>query len=234
VSVLLAVAGGRDAWAASGPDKGEQKADHGGDHKPAGAAPSAPSTTHAATPQPEKVLPGKLPPLNTVVDKSAARTRKELNKPEDAGPTLNISALRDELRRSGGEDDRPGSKKNRERLEQLSRDINKAREALRDDTARLETLLAKGEGGGGGGGDGGETSKKAPTPLDLLAKAMRGMKPEQAAPIVSRIEKKLAADILQRMPAADAGKVMGALKPETAAELAAEIAARGPRAEVRR
>jgi flagellar motility protein MotE (MotC chaperone) len=233
VSVLLVVIqvalGGRAAFA-SGPEKGEP----GTDHKPAVPV-ASPSPAHAPTQQPEKILPGKLPPLNTVVDKSAARTRKELSKPEDAMPTLNISALRDELRRSGGEDDRPGSRKNRERLEQLSRDINKARDTLRDDTARLETLLAKADGGGaGGGGDGGETGKKVATPLDLLAKAMRGMKPEQAAPIVSRIEKKLAADILQRMPAADAGKVMAALKPETAAELTAEIAARGPRAEVKR
>ena len=83
-------------------------------------------------------------------------------------------------------------------------------------------------------GDGGDPPKKVPSPLDNLAKAIRGMKPEQAAPIISRVDRKLAADVLLRMPGADAGKVLGVCKPEVAAELAAEIASRAPHAEVRR
>ena len=84
------------------------------------------------------------------------------------------------------------------------------------------------------GGDSGDPPKKTPTSLDNLAKAIRGMKPEQAAPIISRVDRKLAADVLLRMPGADAGKVMGVCKPEVAAELAAEIASRTPRAELHR
>lgn len=178
-------------------------------------------------------LPGKMPALNTVVETPASRAKKEPGKTEDGSPTLNVSALREEMRRGGVEEDRPGTKRYAEKLEQLTKDLNKAREGLRDEAARLEALLAKGDGGGAGAGDG-ETGKKLPTPLDTVAKAMRGMKPEQAAPVVARMDKKLAADVLQRMPAADAGKVMGQLKPETAAELAAEIASRRPGAEARR
>jgi flagellar motility protein MotE (MotC chaperone) len=157
-----------------------------------------------------------------------------------ASPPLNVSALRDEIGRSSGVDARTQIKKDRERLEQLVAEINKAREALRQDTARLETVLARKDpvaaaaadaGGAGGVGEGG---KKIPTSLEGLAKAMRGMKPEQAAPIVSRLERKLAADVLMKMPAVDAGKVMGQLKPDIAAELATEIASRTPRAELRR
>src|SRR6185295_9413698 len=116
-------------------------------------------------------------------------------------------------------------------------EINKAREGLRADTARLEALLAQRAAAGsapageaGGADEGGEPGKKKPTSLDGLAKAMRGMKPEQAAPIISRLERKMAADVLVRMPATDAGKVLGQCKPE----LAAEIASRTPRAELKR
>ena len=73
--------------------------------------------------------------------------------------------------------------------------------------------------------------KPAKHPLDILAKALRAIKPEQAAPIVSRLDKRLAATVLQRMPPVDAGKIMGAMKPDTAAELATQIAMRVPGAE---
>src|SRR6185369_10021877 len=128
----------------------------------------------------------------------------------------------------------------REKLERLAAEINKAREGLRQDTARLEALLEKRAATGPGPAPGespagdGEPVKKTPTSLDGLAKAMRGMKPEQAAPIISRLERKMAADVLVRMPATDAGKVLGQCKPEVAAELAAEIASRTPRSELRR
>jgi flagellar motility protein MotE (MotC chaperone) len=153
------------------------------------------------------------------------------------GPPLKISALRDEMNRPPRKEERGTLHAERERLEQLAAEINKAREELRQDTARLEAMLAARDAAGANGGatnDSGEPAKKIPSPLDNLAKAIRGMKPEQAAPILSRVERKLAADVLLRMPGADAGKVMGVCKPEVAAELAAEIASRSPRAELRR
>jgi flagellar motility protein MotE (MotC chaperone) len=151
-----------------------------------------------------------------------------------------MSALRDEMSHPVHHEERTGTRAEREKLEQLAGEIGKAREGLRQDTAKLEALLAARDAfvqaappAAPAGGDG-EPVKKVPTSLDSLAKAIRGMKAEQAAPIISRVDRKLAADVLLRMPGADAGKVMGVCKPEVAAELAAEIASRTPRAELKR
>ena len=165
---------------------------------------------------------------------------------EQAGPLtppLKLNALREEMSRPPARhDEHAATKAEREKLEQLAAEINKAREALRQDTAKLEAMLAARDAapspvasaGTPSNGENGEPAKKVPVPLDNLSKAMRGMKPEQAAPIISRVSRKLAADILLRMPGSDAGKVMGVCKPEVAAELAAEIASRTPHAELRR
>jgi flagellar motility protein MotE (MotC chaperone) len=59
-----------------------------------------------------------------------------------------------------------------------------------------------------------------------VSKAMKGMKPEQAAAIISRLDRVLASEILRRMKPADAGAVMASIKPELAAELATAIATR--------
>jgi len=117
-------------------------------------------------------------------------------------------------------------------------DIERAREALRQETARLEALL-KATGNCGGGsmpiGDGLATPtvvsptalREAPTEqIDSVSKAMKGMKPEQAAAMVARLDRGLAAEIMRRMKPADAGAVLGLLKPEMAAELATQIATR--------
>jgi flagellar motility protein MotE (MotC chaperone) len=158
-------------------------------------------------------------------------------------PPLKLNALREEMSRPPARhDEHAATKAEREKLEQLAAEINKAREGLRQDTAKLEAMLAARDAapspvasaGTPSNGENGEPAKKVPVPLDNLSKAIRGMKPEQAAPIISRVSRKLAADILLRMPGADAGKVMGVCKPEVAAELAAEIASRTPHAELRR
>ncbi len=158
-------------------------------------------------------------------------------------PPIKLSALHDEMSRPPvHHDEHAATKAEREKLQQLAAEINKAREGLRQDTAKLEAMLAVRDAapppvasaGTPSNGENGEPPKKVPTPLDNLSKAIRGMKPEQAAPIISRVDRKLAADILLRMPGADAGKVMGVCKPEVAAELAAEIASRTPRSEMKR
>jgi flagellar motility protein MotE (MotC chaperone) len=165
---------------------------------------------------------------------------------EPAGPItppLKPNALREEMSHPPARhDEHAATKAEREKLEQLAAEINKAREGLRQDTAKLEAMLAARDAapspvasaGTLSNGENGEPAKKVPSPLDSLSKAIRGMKPEQAAPIISRVGRKLAADILLRMPGADAGKVMGVCKPEVAAEIAAEIASRTPHAELRR
>jgi flagellar motility protein MotE (MotC chaperone) len=83
-----------------------------------------------------------------------------------------------------------------------------------------------------------EDAKKAATPvdpktqknpLDLVAKELRGIKATEAGPIVVRLDRRLAANVLKRMPPADAGKILGAIKPEIAAEIATEIAEGDPK-----
>ena len=64
--------------------------------------------------------------------------------------------------------------------------------------------------------------------IDSVSKAIKGMKPEQAAAVVARLDRGLAAEILRRMKSSDAGAIMGLLKPDLAAELATEIATRKP------
>jgi flagellar motility protein MotE (MotC chaperone) len=164
--------------------------------------------------------------------------------PPPTTPPIKMAGLREEMSRPPRKEDHlVGARSERERLEQLASEINKAREGLRQDTARLEALLAARDLAAPSGtvasaaaaaGEGSDAPKKTPTSLDNLAKAIRGMKPEQAAPIISRVDRKLAADVLLRMPGGDAGKVLGVCKPEVAAELAAEIASRTPRAELHR
>jgi flagellar motility protein MotE (MotC chaperone) len=112
-------------------------------------------------------------------------------------------------------------------------DIEKAREALRQETARLEALLKTASSCTGGNMPMGDPMsplsptaiREAPTEqIDSVSKAMKGMKPEQAAAMVGRLDRALAAEILRRMKSTDAGAILGLLKPELAAELATQIA----------
>ena len=64
--------------------------------------------------------------------------------------------------------------------------------------------------------------------VDVVSKALKGMKPEQAAAIIGHLNRGLAADVLQKMRPADAGVILGFLKPELGAALATEIANREP------
>ena len=148
---------------------------------------------------------------------------------------LTVNDLHQEASRDrsvGGEFNAPP----RVKLEQLLAEVGKARQSLHDDTLKLEALagtdLSK-EGSAPSDapapavpGAPGQPPQK--NPLDVLAKALRGIKPEQAGPIVARLDKGLAATVLLKMPPVDAGKIMGALKPEVAAELATQIAMRAP------
>jgi hypothetical protein len=153
----------------------------------------------------------------------------------------------------------------RERLEALSQELNRTRNALREETTRLEGLMDKtrtarvanagttppgGENPAGNsaaaiaaGAPGMSTGDPMapnayyrPTPpppnfavqVEVVSKAMKSMKPEQAAGILAHLERGLAAEVLQRMRPADAGAILGFLKPEVGAVLAAEIVSRPP------
>jgi flagellar motility protein MotE (MotC chaperone) len=64
--------------------------------------------------------------------------------------------------------------------------------------------------------------------VEVVSKAIKSMKPEQAAGLIGHLERGLAAEVLQRMRSADAGAILGFLKPEVGAALAAEIVSRPP------
>lgn len=152
--------------------------------------------------------------------------------PSTPAPSIGASALRNEVR-LGSAGGAPPPDSERARLEQLAADIAKARDALRQDTARLEALL-KGRGGMSMG-DGVEGAAPAVPAKDLskeqidtVSKALKGMKPEQAGAIIARLDRQLAVEILRRMRPADAGAVLAQLKPELAAELMTELARKPP------
>jgi flagellar motility protein MotE (MotC chaperone) len=159
-------------------------------------------------------------------------------------PGLTLAALRGQLAKAQVPTlDAAGTPSSEQTSGGTLADIEKAREALRQETARLEALLkASGNCGGTFSGGGGmpigeglapttpvsaTALREAPAEqIDTVSKAMKGMKPEQAAGLVARLDRGLAAEIMRRMKASDAGAILGLLKPELAAELATQIATR--------
>jgi len=157
-------------------------------------------------------------------------------------PGLTLAALRSQLSKGATPvvDSNPPVADHARPMQSLS-DIEKARESLRQETARLEALIkVAGNCGGGGGMSTGEPMlptapiaaatlrEAAGEQIDSVSKAMKGMKPEQAAALIGRLDRGLAAEILRRMKSTDAGAILGLLKPDLAAELATEIATRKP------
>jgi flagellar motility protein MotE (MotC chaperone) len=206
---------------------------------PKGEAPKPADKAAAQKPAAEKPAAEK-PADKAVAEKPAAKPEKKARPRASAPPppALTGSALRQELKQSGGEDRSAAPVSERARLEQLATEITRAREALKQDTARLEAMLHN-----GGGADmhmplgdptepvaspGGPAASREAMKEQILtvSKAMKGMKPEQAAAIISRLDRVLASEILRRMKPADAGAVMASIKPELAAELATAIATR--------
>ena len=158
-------------------------------------------------------------------------------------PGLTLAALRTQLSKGATTVADPGAEASEHgHPTQTVSDIEKARESLRQETARLEALLkAAGNCNGGSSGMAMGAPMLPGTPIsattlreaaseqiDTVSKAMKGMKPEQAAAMVGRLDRGLAAEILRRMKSSDAGAILGLLKPDLAADLATEIAIRKP------
>jgi hypothetical protein len=228
------------------------------------ALPTPPSASKSAETAPP-VLSKTVGPAKPTETKKATAHRNRRPRPQPvanavgssvapaiaAAPSLSPAALRAELAHPTPESEvalrTVGDEQSR--LEKLGADIATARTGLRQDTARLETIL-RDHGGGTGDPTKGATAEPddprsgvgghpgagriAPAPpagtgrgqIDVVSKAMAGMKPEQAAAILTRLDRALAADVLRRMKASDAGAAMGQLRPEVAAEIATEIAVR--------
>lgn len=177
-----------------------------------------------------------------------AEEHKAVDRKDAAPPSLTLEALHAEISNSPAEIERNNLLKERERIGELAGALDVAQKQLRLDTEKLAAYLedirkqtdevkakrisekeeaekaeiqakeAKPLGG-----------PQPPMPLEVLAKAMKGMKTAQAAAITERLPLTLAGDVMERMPPRDAGKVMGLMNPERAAALAAEIASREER-----
>jgi len=192
----------------------------------------------------------KLSVVRKAMDKSNAAVTAE----GASSPPLDMAAMRAEIHRESRPPELDATELPETKVEKMLAEVAKAREALHEDTLKLEALAAaaalkpaappvnpddeggesdgrprtEGEGASGAAATAGG-KPPAKNPQDILAKALRGIKPEQAAPIVTRLDPQLAASVLQRMPPADAGKILAAMKADNAAVLATLIAARKPR-----
>jgi flagellar motility protein MotE (MotC chaperone) len=146
-------------------------------------------------------------------------------------PGLTVSALREELGRA-----RPGEpasgEQDRERLTVLLAELARAREAIRAETARLEALIRKASAAG--------LSESAPPDgppagqVEVVSRALRGMAAQQAAAIVTHLDRNLAVEVLLRLRPPEAGAILALVKPELAAVLATDMARRPPLPEATR
>jgi flagellar motility protein MotE (MotC chaperone) len=202
---------------------------------PSVSGPAAPAVTAPDAPAPGSKQTERKPAGHTTApaDRKAPSRTAERVPP----PSTTVAALHQELRGLGGDEDHSLASE-RARLEQLAAEIAKAREALKQETARLEGML---KGGAEARAPGGESDGAPGVPLGsgasrdamreqigTVSKAFKGMKPEQAAAIVAHLDRLLAAEVLRRMRPADAGLVLAQLKPDLAADLATTIAIRRP------
>jgi flagellar motility protein MotE (MotC chaperone) len=217
---------------------------------PSGGDEALPKGVHKGPVVPRgSVGPGgvvKLVPGKGMDPKKMAKLR--VNRPGSSAAALSPNGLRDEIKRNVSLASVSDGHEvvSRSRAEKILEEMAKTREALEKDTARLEAMhkeaaqaadaLAAIQASLDAAQ---EQAKKAPAavdpktqknPLDIVAKELRGIKATEAGPIVVRLDRKLAANILRRMPPADAGKILGAIKPDIAAEIASEIAEGDPRA----
>jgi flagellar motility protein MotE (MotC chaperone) len=207
------------------------------------------STTKVSNKAPPSEAPGA--PFAKVVPRAPIGTPREPlielgvphpttpAEPGDATPpSLTARALVDELAASAKRrrDDLAALAKERARLEKLQADIASARAALREESARLEAQAKQAEAARA------EEAKRAATqaqkpaarpppkpgekgPTDAIAKALKGMKSEPAAALVTRLDRPLAVELLRRMRPADAGALLEKMKPDTAAEMVSALAA---------
>jgi flagellar motility protein MotE (MotC chaperone) len=161
--------------------------------------------------------------------------RAEANPP----PSITSSALCDELRKSAMakkaalskiEEERKALVAERAKLEETAAEIARAREQLKEETQRLEALIEESKGlkPALGGAARAPTGPVVGSNVANLAKTMKAMKPAQAAQLVSRMDSRLAAQVLQQMSPKDSGAVLANVKADVAAELMASLAALPP------
>jgi len=199
-------------------------------------APAAISTsTPLPTPLPTPAASGKASPgPATHATPIGTPPRPEKAEAPASRPTprsLSHHALGEELRDSSRKrrEELSAIQSERQKLEKLRLEIEAARQALREETGRLQDLTAQAEKKASArpvrpGAGGPEAGKSV---VEQLARTVKGMKPDQAAHVVARLEKPLAVELLRRMRPADTAQLLDRMKPEAAAEMVALLAAQG-------
>lgn len=190
-----------------------------GEHGKAEAAapkpePASPKAEHAAGGEPGHAKATDT--VNAAEKAAAALVRAQAASEATTPPSLTGRALAEELRRSSVQRaaDRAAVQADRMKLEALQREIAEARAGLKEETEKLEALLAATAARRLSGKDAAGQSA-----LDALAKTVKGMKPAQAAAILTRVDRPLAAALLERMRPSDAAQVLAKMEPSTGAEL---------------
>lgn len=200
----------------------------GGHPVPAAAGEEAFARPHPAIATPART--DEIPPPEKAVapEKNAAEPRPTPR--AISGPAL-VEELRDAGRRR--QQELGALRAEREQLEKLKAEIETARAALREETARLEARVqAAGPASAAARGAAGGAVASAPDgkgPVDSLARTLKGMKPDQAAGVVNRIDRPLAVELLRRLRPGDAAALLERMKPEAAAELFVALAGSGAR-----
>jgi flagellar motility protein MotE (MotC chaperone) len=151
------------------------------------------------------------------------------------------------------ETERANLKGDRTELEELLTKIEASRQELKRETKHLEATLKKNEvllqelsrakkvnaeqlraiaenncNGTPGNNNATVTASKSDDTgggrIKSLSKAIRNMKPKQAAELLKSLDRDIAVVLLRRMPARQAGAVLSAMKPSVAAMLATDLA----------
>jgi len=179
-------------------------------------------STPTALPAAGQTPPGKVPGSWSAHPFSAAGAKGE----KAPARSLTGTALAEELREASRrrQADLESLRSERERLEKLRQDIGEARAALKEETARLEQKIQS-----AARLPPGKVEQKGPVepgkgPIDGAAKALRGMKPDQAVQLLGKLERPLAVELLRRMRPAEAAALLDRMKPEAAAELVVALA----------
>jgi flagellar motility protein MotE (MotC chaperone) len=174
-------------------------------------------------------------------DRRVEKTRPERTAArEPLPPEITADGLRDELRRAARERKAQAAKMNdehsklgeeRTQLEQMAHDIESARQSLRTETDDLRQQLKKkpsaAPAGPAAAVDGAGSGKPPPGPIDLVAKTLKNMRPDQAAQILIHVDRALAVSVLAHMRASDAGAVLEKMKPDQAAQFVTALAGEG-------
>jgi flagellar motility protein MotE (MotC chaperone) len=138
-------------------------------------------------------------------------------------PSLTARALLEELRRAAKDRhaEQTSLDEQRQKLETLQREVETSRAALREETRRLQELVAA-----AATADKKDGKKSKDSALDALAKTARGMKADTAAAMLTKIDRGMAAAVLAKMRPADAAQILDKMDPATGASLFALLAGR--------